>query len=158
MDVTEESLYQGNCRQRSRATVLGIFPICGSESYAEAFGYGSGPGVCGTRRRQKAARGTVEFRTTANQDRGLELLPGMTLAIEPMINLSGRGSQGSAKTDWTVVTRSGSLSAHFEHTIAITDDGPKILTYRKGEDAMIEDRVHGVKSIAGQDQDRVFMW
>jgi methionyl aminopeptidase len=60
---------------------------------------------------------------------GLELRSGLVLAIEPMI------TQGTYEVDtlddgWTVVTQDGKLAAHFEHTIAITDDGPKILTLR----------------------------
>jgi methionyl aminopeptidase len=59
----------------------------------------------------------------------LVLKPGMTIAIEPMITMT----KGGEKTDvlgngWTVVTHDGSLSAHFEHTVAITDDGCEILT------------------------------
>ena len=57
---------------------------------------------------------------------GLKLLPGMTLAIEPMVNI--KGSEVVVKKDGTVLTRSGSLSAHFEHTIAITAAGPVIMT------------------------------
>ena len=59
--------------------------------------------------------------------RGVRLMPGMTIAIEPMINLKGEGVY-TLDNDWTVVTESGSPSAHFEHTIAITDNGPVILT------------------------------
>ena len=55
------------------------------------------------------------------------LVPGMTIAIEPMVNQAGEGVR-VLDNDWTVVTRSGSLSAHFEHTIAITEQGPMILT------------------------------
>ena len=60
---------------------------------------------------------------------GMELRSGLVLAIEPMI------TQGGYQVDtlddgWTVVTQDGKLAAHFEHTIAITDDGPKILTLR----------------------------
>ena len=59
--------------------------------------------------------------------RGVRLASGMTIAIEPMINLKGEGVY-TLDNDWTVVTESGSPSAHFEHTIAITDNGPVILT------------------------------
>jgi methionyl aminopeptidase len=55
------------------------------------------------------------------------LAPGMTLAIEPMVNL-GRPETKTLGDGWTVVTADGSLSAHFEHTVAITDDGHEILT------------------------------
>lgn len=58
--------------------------------------------------------------------RGLRLLPGMTLAIEPMVNVLG--SAVKTQKDGSVITASGCLSAHFEHTIAITSDGPVILT------------------------------
>jgi methionyl aminopeptidase len=64
------------------------------------------------------------FRTGA---RGLELRPGICLAIEPMLTLGDHAVE--LKPDgWTVVTADGSLAAHFEHTIAVTDDGPQILT------------------------------
>ena len=59
--------------------------------------------------------------------RGARLIPGMTLAIEPMINM-GSHEVEVLDDDWTVVTVDGSLSAHFEHTIAITGDGPIIMT------------------------------
>jgi methionyl aminopeptidase len=59
--------------------------------------------------------------------RGPTLAPGMTLAIEPMINAGGQ--EVVVRPDqWTIATADGSLSAHFEHTVAITEDGPRILT------------------------------
>ena len=58
---------------------------------------------------------------------GPELKAGMVLAIEPMVNAGGFEVEVLAD-EWTVVTRDGSLSAHFEHSVAITDDGPVILT------------------------------
>ena len=59
--------------------------------------------------------------------RGIRLLPGMTLAVEPMINL-GRADVAWLDDDWTVVTMDGSLSAHYENTILITEGDPEILT------------------------------
>ena len=59
--------------------------------------------------------------------RGPRLLEGMTLAIEPMITI-GNPATRTLGDKWTVVTADGSLSAHFEHTVAITADGPRILT------------------------------
>jgi methionyl aminopeptidase len=57
----------------------------------------------------------------------MELQPGICLAIEPMFTLGG--SAVDVQPDgWTVVTRDGSLAAHFEHTIAVTENGPEILT------------------------------
>jgi methionyl aminopeptidase len=62
--------------------------------------------------------------------RGIKLEPGMTLAIEPMVN-AGRYDVYWEDDDWTVVTEDGSLSAHYENTILITDGEPEILTIRK---------------------------
>jgi methionyl aminopeptidase len=59
--------------------------------------------------------------------RGLRLKEGHVLAIEPMINAGGEGTQ-LLEDGWTVVTRDGRRSAHFEHTIACTDHGPEVLT------------------------------
>ena len=59
----------------------------------------------------------------------LILKPGMTIAIEPMITMTKKGEQTDVlEDDWTVVTRDRCLSAHFEHTVAITDDGCEVLT------------------------------
>jgi len=62
--------------------------------------------------------------------RGIRLRKGMTLAIEPMINEKGDGVK-LLDDGWTVVTEDGGLSAHFEHTIAISDNGPIILTFEE---------------------------
>ena len=59
--------------------------------------------------------------------RGVRLLPGMTIAIEPMIN-EDTFEVRVLDDKWTTVTKDGKLSAHFEHTVAITPDGPKIMT------------------------------
>jgi methionyl aminopeptidase len=59
--------------------------------------------------------------------RGPKLATGMTLAIEPMINAGGAGVW-VADDHWSIYTDDKSLSAHFEHTVAVTDDGPRILT------------------------------
>ena len=58
---------------------------------------------------------------------GLRLKPGMVLAIEPMLNI-GSGAVRVLDDGWTVVTADASLSAHVEHTVAVTSDGPRILT------------------------------
>jgi methionyl aminopeptidase len=63
--------------------------------------------------------------------RGPVIKRGLVVAVEPMVNL-GSWETEVLDDDWTVVTRDGSLSAHFEHTIAITDDGPEILTELDG--------------------------
>jgi methionyl aminopeptidase len=61
--------------------------------------------------------------------RGPRLAEGMTLAIEPMVNM-GKAAVKVLADGWTAVTRDGSLSAHFEHTVAVTKDGPLVLTAR----------------------------
>jgi methionyl aminopeptidase len=61
--------------------------------------------------------------------RGPRLVEGMVLAIEPMVNM-GRPAVKILADGWTAVTRDGSLSAHFEHTVAVTADGPLVLTVR----------------------------
>jgi methionyl aminopeptidase len=62
---------------------------------------------------------------------GVRLMPGMTMAIEPMVNENGYEIE-ILDDGWTAVTKDGSLSAHFEHTIAITENGPDILSKRNG--------------------------
>jgi methionyl aminopeptidase len=62
--------------------------------------------------------------------RGPLVRPGLVVAIEPMVNL-GTWRTRVLRDHWTVVTADGSLSAHFEHTIAVTDDGPEVLTARR---------------------------
>lgn len=56
-----------------------------------------------------------------------KLVPGLTLAIEPMVNIGGPATK-TLGDRWTIVTLDGSLSAHFEHTVAITENGPRVLT------------------------------
>ena len=124
MDTTRESLYEA-----IRFAVPGgrIGDIAHAvQSYCEAKGYGvvreyTGHGI------GKNLHEDPSVPNYGTAGRGVRLLAGMTLAIEPMIN------QGTAKIKvlpdgWTVKTTDGKLSAHFEHTVAITKDGPVILT------------------------------
>jgi methionyl aminopeptidase len=67
--------------------------------------------------------------------RGVRLEEGMTLAIEPMVNAGGCEVE-TLGDSWTVVSKDRSLSAHFEHTVAITKDGPDILTLAPAEEAL----------------------
>lgn len=68
-----------------------------------------------------------EIPNFAQKRKGIRLMPGMTLAIEPMIN-AGRPDVVWMDDDWTVVTDDGSLSAHYENTILITEGEPEILS------------------------------
>jgi methionyl aminopeptidase len=61
--------------------------------------------------------------------RGPDMRPGLVIAIEPMLNLGEDGTR-VLEDGWTVVTADGSLSAHFEHTVAVTEEGPEVLTAR----------------------------
>lgn len=124
MDVTKESLYKGI----SAAIAGNRIGDIGSavQTYVEANGFSVvrdyvGHGV-GTKLHE-----APEVPNYGKPNHGIRLVPGMTIAIEPMVN------QGDYKVNvlpdgWTVLTKDGSLSAHFEHTVAITADGPKILT------------------------------
>lgn len=71
--------------------------------------------------------------------RGQELREGLVIAIEPMVNVGGRRIR-TLDDEWTVVTADGSLSAHFEHTVAVTGEGPRILTARPAPTAAREER------------------
>ena len=124
IDTTRESLYEG-----IKAAVVGgrIGDIgYAVQSYCERRGYGVvrdyvGHGVG---RELHEEPSVPNFGTPG---RGVRLAAGMTLAIEPMIN-QGTKNVRVLSDEWTVVTADGKLSAHFEHTVAITADGPKILT------------------------------
>ena len=124
LDATRESLYEG-IKQAKAGNSLGDI---GStvQRYVEARGYSVvrdfvGHGV-GAKLHEDPS--VPNYGTPG---RGVRLLPGMTIAIEPMVNQGGYEVQVQ-KDGWTTVTRDGKLSAHFEHTVAITPDGPVILT------------------------------
>ena len=123
-DVTRESLYEG-----IRAAVAGgRLGDIGStiQRYCEERGFSvvrefTGHGV------GKQLHEDPSVPNFGTPGRGVRLLPGMTLAIEPMINAGGAGIR-QLPDGWTIKTRDGSLYAHFEHTIAITSNGPVIMT------------------------------
>ena len=75
---------------------------------------------------------TRRCRTTAPPGRGPVLAAGMVLAIEPMITAGDHAIQPDADDGWSIYTADGSLSAHFEHTVAVTEDGPLVLTRHDG--------------------------
>ena len=124
MDTTRESLYKG-IEQAVPGNRIGDIGHAVQE-YCEARGYGVvrdfvGHGV-GTKLHEEPS--VPNF---GHAGRGIRLLPGMTLAIEPMINL-GTYKVKQLSDGWTVKTADGKLAAHFEHSIAITPNGPVILT------------------------------
>ena len=124
MDATRESLYEGIKAARAGGRIGDIGHAV--QAYVEARGY--------TVVRQFVGHGVgthlheaPEVPNFGTPGRGVRLIPGMTIAIEPMVNAGGAGVEVQPD-GWTVLTKDGSLSAHFEHTVAITADGPKIMT------------------------------
>ena len=124
MDVTRESLFKGinAARPGNRLGDIGS----AVQRYVEARGYsvvrdfvGHGVGA--------ELHEDPSVPNYGTPGRGVRLLPGMTIAIEPMVN-QGVHTVETLSDNWSVVTSDGKLSAHFEHTIAITPDGPVILT------------------------------
>lgn len=124
MDTTKESLYKA-IEMAVPGNKIGDIASA-VQVYCEQRGYGvvreyTGHGV---------GRELHEDPSVPNYGkagRGVRLLPGMTLAIEPMIN-EGTAAIRQMSDGWTVKTADHKLSAHFEHTVAITNDGPVILT------------------------------
>lgn len=104
-------------------------------AYCESFGYGVvrdlvGHGVGAVLHEDPQIPNFVQ------KSRGILLRPGMTLAIEPMVNV-GRYDVDWLDDDWTVVTQDGSLSAHYENTVLITEGEPEILTLTDDERALM---------------------
>ncbi len=123
-DTTRESLYKG-IEQAVTGNRIGdianaVQVYCEERGFSVVREY-TGHGV-GTKLHEDPS---VPNYGTAG--RGQRLLPGMTIAIEPMINM-GKKEVRQMSDGWTVKTLDGKLSAHFEHTIAITSNGPIILT------------------------------
>ena len=124
MQVTKKSLEKG-IEQAVIGKRIGDISYA-VQSYVESFGYGvvkefTGHGV------GKNLHEEPEVPNYGRPGRGPRLAAGMVIAIEPMINLKGAGIEVTPD-GWTVLTKSGSVSAHFEHTVAITENGPIILT------------------------------
>ncbi len=124
IDTTRESLYEGIRAARAGGRVGDIGHAV--QAYVEARGFSVvrqfvGHGV-GTHLHE-----APEIPNFGIPGRGTRLLPGMTIAIEPMVN-AGKPEVKILPDGWTVLTKDQSLSAHFEHTVAITAEGPKIMT------------------------------
>lgn len=124
LDVTKASLYEGIAAAKVGARLGDVSHAV--EEYCSSRGYGivrnyTGHGV------GRNLHEEPEVPNFGRAGHGPRIVAGMTFAIEPMINQKGDGVRVLGD-GWTVVTANGSLSAHFEHTIAITPDGPVILT------------------------------
>ena len=124
LKVTQECLYKAIDAARVGNRIGDIGYAC--QSHAEKFGYGVvrtyvGHGV------GRKLHEDPEVPNYGKPGRGVRLAAGMTLAIEPMINLVG-DDVVTLEDGWTVETVSGSISAHFEHSIVVTESDPIILT------------------------------
>ncbi len=124
LDVTQEALAAGIGAAKAGnhvgdigAAVQGVVEAAGFSVVRDLVGHGIG----------------VEFHEEpqvpnyGKPKRREKLVPGLTLAIEPMVNIGGPLTR-TLGDRWTIVTLDGSLSAHFEHTVAITENGPRVLT------------------------------
>jgi len=128
LEVTEQSLYLGIAQAKADNRVVDI--SIAVQQYVEKHGFSVvrefvGHGVGRTMHEEPQVPNFDEGRKNSPK-----LRPGMTIAIEPMVN-AGLPGVKILKDGWTVVTQDGSLSAHFEHTVLITDGEPEILTWVK---------------------------
>jgi methionyl aminopeptidase len=124
--VTEEALEAGisQIRPGGRLSDIGaavqqVAEGAGFSVVREYVGHGIG----------RALHEDPQIANYGDPGRGPVLKPGLVVAVEPMVNVGGWETRVLAD-DWTVVTEDGSLSAHFEHTIAVTEDGHEVLTAR----------------------------
>lgn len=124
MKVTEESLFKGIAQAIPGNRLSDISHAI--QEHAESHGYGVVRDLVGHGIGRKMHE-DPQIPNYGIPGRGPRLKAGMTLAIEPMINL-GTYEVDTREDGWTVVTGDGKPSAHFEHTIVITDHGPEILT------------------------------
>ena len=124
MDITEKSLYEGIAQAFAGKRVMDISRAI--QNFVEANGFSIvrefvGHGVGRTMHEEPQIPNFVDGKSSP------KLRPGMTIAIEPMVN-AGTPSVKILNDGWTVVAQDGSLSAHFEHTVLVTEGEPEILT------------------------------
>src|SRR3954470_11466767 len=124
MDVTEKALYEGIAQAVPGNRVVDISRAI--QDYVESNGFSIvrefvGHGVGRSMHEEPQVPNFVDNKSSP------KLRPGMTIAIEPMVN-AGKAAVEVLNDGWTVVTKDGQLSAHFEHTVLITESEPEILT------------------------------
>ena len=124
LDVTREALNAGVAVARAGnhlgdigAAVQAVVENAGFSVVRDLVGHGIGTGF----------HEEPQVPNYGKPSRGIRLVPGLTIAIEPMVNVGKPGIR-TMPDKWTVVTIDGKRSAHFEHTVAITENGPRILT------------------------------
>jgi len=125
MDITEKALYEGIAQAVPGNRVVDISGAI--QKYVEDNGFSVvrefvGHGVGRTMHEEPQVPNFIDGKSSP------KLRPGMTIAIEPMVNAGGAAVK-ILKDGWTVVTQDGSLSAHFEHTVLVTEGEPEILTW-----------------------------
>ena len=124
IEVTKQSFFEGMKAAFPGKRIGDIGSLI--QSYAESFGYGVVRDMVG----HGIGRALHEAPDVPNfgiEGRGVRLMEGMCIAVEPMIN-AGTFELKTLSDGWTTVTLDGKLSAHYENTLAITKDGPRILT------------------------------
>jgi methionyl aminopeptidase len=124
LDVTREALAAGIAAARAEnhvgdigAAVQAVVESAGFSVVRDLVGHGIGVGF----------HEEPQVPNYGKPKRGVRLQPGLTIAIEPMVNVGKAGTR-TMPDRWTVVSVDGTRSAHFEHTIAVTENGPRILT------------------------------
>jgi methionyl aminopeptidase len=124
LDVTREALAAGIAAARPEnhigdigAAVQGVVEAAGFSVVRDLVGHGIGVGF----------HEEPQVPNYGKPKRGVRLQPGLTIAIEPMVNVGKAGTR-TMPDRWTVVSVDGTRSAHFEHTIAVTENGPRVLT------------------------------
>ena len=124
LTVTEQALYRGISEVKAgnrigdiSAAIQGHVEAAGFSVVRDLVGHGIG----------KSLHEDPQVPNYGSSGRGIELKPGMVFAIEPMVN-EGTYRVDILRDGWTVVTADGRLSAHFEHSVAITENGPVILS------------------------------
>jgi methionyl aminopeptidase len=127
MRVTQEALMLGISQMQEGHRLSDIGHAV--QQHAEKHGYGVvralvGHGV------GKQMHEEPQVPNWGDAGKGIVMRPGLVIAIEPMVTEGGYDVE-TLKDGWTVVTADGKLAAHFEHTVALTDDGPRILTLRE---------------------------
>lgn len=125
IDTTRQALQAGIAAAVVGARIGDISHAIGSIARAAGYGIMEDFGGHGIGRHMHEDPGVPN---EGRPGRGLRLRHGMTLAIEPMLIAGGRDKYRTAPDGWTLLTTDGTRAAHIEHTIAVTDDGPRILT------------------------------
>ncbi len=130
IEVTRQSFFEGIKYAKEGNHLFDISNAIGT--YTESFGYGVVRDLCGHGVGTKLHESPQIPNYVMNR-RGVKLKAGMTLAIEPMINM-GTWEVDWLDDEWTVVSRDRSVSAHYENTVLITDGEPRLLTLTESEE------------------------